>query len=762
MRTHFKEKNMKMSKRIFIVLLTLAVLATSFALFASADSVPVSGLDCDSLLAYFEEEVIFGYDFGSETDYSESVMLEKPEKITQGFVSDQDAPGGGYLEFNISNTAPRNVKSFYFNWNSEEGIDSFYLDTVLSADKGGTNYPKIRLLVDGETFTKVTEGSTAGVCILTLDYQNGVVTYASGVDGATADVEYALTLGAWYSVSLDYSAEQGSATAVITNVADSSDTVTVSDIYLPFDVVKNVRLGVHKQMSDGIVLKLASLCSASGINRLNVFDRQKGIEDEILSIYAAYTSPDLSIDDKLSVCDAIKKVIGYGFVSENADVNAAISDIQLGSINLYANALADSLDDFGTLDSYYAKRAAVDSGLEYAAILESTDLSPASEEALAVIMGNIDAIREANEYLGQVETDSLAYIAIISELEGVVDTTEDYAVLSGYYDSVAALEVDSTYDGVAEVAHLYEALVGKLEDIKYEAETFIAELDRLADTERDFMDRYYDYLDFKDNVYDNETYPGVTEALAKYNDVVLPDILLNVSYAENFITYVERADFATYISAKEENIRLADANAELCHPDYPGVAEAKVLREEVVEYIAVQKANAGLYIEAVNALDGLSGDALLKGIKEAQTLKKTGEVLGVDGVSEANIKLNQIIAEIEQKERYSKYFISLVDSLDYVYKAEDVYNILVEAKRAEAKADQTYAGVSEASVDLEVAIEAYNEGVYFVNDEFITANVAAIDTVGIGDTANSVADNVIAIIQTVLYEEDEDEDEDEK
>ena len=753
---------MKMSKRIFIVLLTFAVLVSSFALYAFADSEPVSGVNCDGLLAYYEEEAIFNYDFGEgNVDYAESVMLENPTRITQGFISDAAAPGGGYLEFAIGNTPPKNIKSFYFNWNSETGVDSFYFDTTVSADKVGNNYPKLRLVIDGDVFTAVSSGNTVGANILTLDFQNGVITYISGVEEdayVTADVEYALTLGAWYTVSFDYDFAKGSAVAVVTNVADAADTVTVSDVYLPFEAVKNVRFGVHKNASDGTVLKFASISAATGTNRFNLSDKQQGLEDAILEIYSSYTSPEISIDDKLLICDAVDNVLGYGFVTDNAEVNVAINDIKLGSINLYANALRDALSKLGTLDNYDSKRAAVDIALEYVAILEDTDLSPVAPEDLAVINSNMQAAYDADELLNDVEADSLAFIELFTGAEADAKS-EDYSLLTGYCDAVVVLDVDVTYDGVADVYVIYTAMLDKMDDIKYEADCFMADLDHLANTERDFMDRYYHYLEFKDNVYTNETYPGITEALAKYNNVVLPDILANIDYAEKYVTHIERANFASYISAKEENIKIADQYAELCHPDFPGVKEAKELRLEVLEYIEAQKALAQAYIDAVKALSSLSGNELTKGIENAQKLQKTGNVLGVDGVTEANMTLNQIISDINLKTRYSEYFITLVDSLNYVYKAEEMYDIIIEALHAEKKADQTYPGVSEASVDLEAAIEDYNYRVSYCNDEFATANLAAADTVGIGETANSVADNVIAIVQTVVYEDDEEDEE---
>ena len=761
MRARNKEKNMKITKRFFIVMLALAVLASSFALTAFAAEETSNGVNCDSLLAYFEEEIIFGYDFAEgELGYSDSLMLGRADSVTQSFVSDDSVVGGRYLELAIGNSGPK-VKSAYFNWNSEQGVDEFYFDTVLSADKNGANGAKYVIVVNDKEFTSVGEGSTAGLSLVTLNFADGVVTYVSGMetdeDGKvtylTGNAEYALTEGAWYAVSFDYDAQNG-VKLVVTNVADAEDTVTVEDIYLPFETVKNIRFGVHKEQSEGVVLKLASVCAATGSARFNVSNHQKGVENEILKIYESYTSPDISIDDKLGVCDVINAVLGHGFTTTNAAVNAAIKDIKLGSINLYANALADSLAVFNAPGTYYAKREAIDAGLEYASVLEKTDLSPASAAELAVILSNISAVRSADVTLTNVETNSLSYIALLSELGDGLNSG-DYQLLLSYYDAATALNPDLTYEGVADVNAIYLAIADKMEEIELEAEAFIADLDHLGNTERDFMDRYYHYLQFKDNVYENETYPGITEALNKYNNVVLPEILENIGYAENFILYVEKADFSTYISAKEENIRIADGYEKLCHPDFPGVAEAKALRVEVLAFIQLQKENANKYIEAVKALSTLTGNDLLAGIENAKELQKTGNVLGVDGVTDANMKLEQISSSKEIKESYSKYFITLVQSLESLETAEEIYSVLAEAKRAEGKADQTFPGVSEASVDLDTYITGYNDSVYFTNIEFVYATNVAANTAGIGTISNSVADYVIGLIPR-LSEDEED------
>ena len=773
---------MKMSKRIFIVLLTFAVMISSFAIFASASEDTAVTIDnYNYVLEYYEEPVIFGFDIAEgNSDYADALIMSNPGRVTHSVVADDTAPTGSYLNLQITSGRPWKEENVYFSWNNESGVDEFYFDVTLSGGcvaDGTSNYPKYRLTVGEEALAGVSEAHSTGISLLVLDFKYGQLSYLSGVDAEGAPIttltDYVISPDAWYDVTLDYDAVSGVCTVVVTNTADAEDTVTISDVYTPYELVKNVRFGVNKTdttvtddpakptkdlRSNGNVWKIASISAAGGSARRNLADTQQGVEDAILEIYALYTSEGVSIDDKIGLCNVTNTILGYGFTSDNEEVNAAIADLKFGSVTLYSDEIAEYVDLLGTLNDYYEKKACVEEATVYADILSDMDLSPVGEENMAKIEADIATVYAAGEALIKAEQDSLAYIELLCEAEEDSLST-DYQLLLEYYTAAEALEPDLTYEGVAEVHVYYLNIVSGMEDISYQAEAFVATVDYLANESVDFMKRYNRYLNVKDIIYDNETYPGMTETLARYNDEVVPAILYEASLSENFVKLIESADYAKYISAKEEYIAKADEYIELCHPDFPGVSDAKELRLEILEHIAEQKQNAKNYIDAVNALDSLSGSALLTGITNAQKLQTLGNVLGVPGVTEANIKLNQIVSSIELREKYNEYFITAVESLNYLYKLSDMYAKIVEAKAAELQTDPSYPGVSEASSDLEFFIESYNSIVEAVNADFVTANLVAADTVGIGETSNVVADNVIALIQTFFYEEEDDDEE---
>jgi hypothetical protein len=192
---------------------------------------------------------------------------------------------------------------------------------------------------------------------------------------------------------------------------------------------------------------------------------------------------------------------------------------------------------------------------------------------------------------------------------------------------------------------------------------------------------------------------------------------------------------------------------DICQPEFEGVAEAKVLYEQVQLYINQKLADATAYINAVNALDSLSGSALTAAIKNAESLQEAGNVLGVDGVTEANIKLNQIIASIELREKYCVYFLNLVAALDKADDATETFEILADAREAEAMADKSYAGVADASAKLAKAIADFNAQVEAINAEFEKANDVAANTCGVGGNAKTVSAHVVALVKKFFDEE---------
>ncbi len=767
---------MKMSKRIIIVVLTMAVIFSAFAFTASAEQVTIDNYD--HVLDYFTEKTVFSYDFaGENSDYTQSLLTPVSTRITHALVDDASAPGGKYFETRIVYPSIGNGgnNSVFMNWNDEEGIDDFYLDVTLSAGKGEQTsaskipyFPRYRVVVGGETFTDVNNANAAkDISIATLDFRAGdangenvntgigrfsylqkvvnesrdpatgelVVTYTS----KTATTSYEINAENWYTLSITYNVKEQAASITVTNVNDPADTITVTDGYIPLNVVKNIRVGVYgtdTQFSGGNILKIASLDAAGGTVRRNLVDRDAGIDAAILDMYGIFES-DIPISDKIGLCDIVNKIVlDYGYISADDEVNNAINELRYGGINLYADEVADFLDYYSSLATYSDKREALDKNLPYADILEGMDLSLLGDSnAVSAIENNIDKIRAADRALKDTEQQSLAFINALAGAEAVHESN-DYNELIGYYNAASAYSPDLTYEGVEDVNVYYAAISDKLASMKVEADKFITKVNTASNENNSFIVRYETYLAIDTNV--NITYPGIQEALDVYNMTVKPYFDKQIEISNSFISYVSKADYADYISAKQDNLDKAIEYMELAPADFPGVAEAKILYDDIQYYIDVQKKNANAYIDSVNALIGLTGYDLEAAVYVAQQLKDAGNVLGVDGVTEANVLLDTVIASIDLPDKYSSHFIRLVNSIDSAESIDARYALIIEARNAEKDATKSNKRVKEASAKLSAVIEAYNLEVSKINSSFSSANGVAVNTIGKGSAESDI------------------------
>ncbi len=734
---------MKMSKRIITVILTLAVLITGIALSASAEEVTVDNYS--NVLDYYEEPAIFAFDFSNEgVSYESSLMMTNTARIAKAIVTDANAPGGKYLSLTVSGAPSFGRDNLYFNWNSaaDSSVDDFYFDATISADKATTgaqkNYPLIKLIVGDAALDDVANGKSAGVSIASFNFRAGkTFSYLQSTlqeDGTYAGKEcvtsFVTNPAKWYDISVTYSAAEGKCSITITDTADASNTITVDDVFVPVADVKNVRLGVHGNdggNSNGAILMVSKLLAAGGTVRRDLLTPQQSLENYVLKMCEIFNDDSLTIEQRLDICTVLNKMISYGFTSETEEVNAAVSELRNGGILLYSNELDACMASYASLSDYYEKRALVDANLPYADILDSMDISILDSNKQEEVRKVVSDVYDADLTLKKAETDSLALIEALKDIGDDI-SSKDYSVLKGYYEAVKDLTPDATYEGVGDLYNIFNTLVAKVEQIELDGDTFISLVNSINDPDKTFIAKYDIYVILKDSVFTNETYPGVTEALAVYNNDIVPYMELNIGYATNFVNYVAKADYAVYVSAKEENLDLAESFMNLADPDFAGVAEAKAKYNEIRTFITAEKAKAEAYVNAVAALDGLDGDALVKAIETALSLQKDGNVLGVDGVTEANIKLNRLVSSRELADKYCEYFIRVVNSIAGAETLSERRALIHEAQLAEGKTNASYSGVSAASDRLEKEISAFNRIIDDVNAQFENVMAAAVNT----------------------------------
>ena len=749
-----------MTRRIFIALMIVSLTVSSLAVFASAAETPAQ--DYANVLEYYEEQSLIDYDFSVDSEYS--ALLTNSARSAQyvhSIVADAAAPGGKYLSLAIKERSGRSAYTdshAYFAWTSSEAIDDFNIDMTVSGEKYNSsatendeNLPRIIIVVGDAQFTNIANAKTAGVTIAAVDYKSGYFSYLK--DATTEYVtSYRIEAGNWYNVSLTYDVDNG-VSITIYNCADPENSLTVTDGYVPYASVKDIRVGAHGEdngSARGSLVKYADVRILGGVYHREIANMQADIEEKILGMYDLFRDNDVSVEDKIVLCEIVSKLNGYGFTTDNEDVLTALDALGIGVVGLYNSKIEEFIATLDTLTTFEEKKAYVDLTSGYADALAELDLTDVSAELVARTEKNLADFKAAKDEFLSSEGDSARFITLV---ESVKDhDLNDYNVVKADLVIFEGCNPDLTYEGVADAYKHYTKIVEAEYTIRTSAESFIAAVEAANDDSLDFNARAVAYKTITELYFDNETYPGVTEAIAGYN-AVRDYMNLEISNAENFVKYVNRADYASYISAKQENLNIAKNYMDICQPDFAGVAEAKVLYAQIQAYIDEQIANANAYINAVNALDSLTGAALVNGINNAQSLQIAGNVLGVDGVTEANIKLNQVIAAIELAERYNIHFLNLVNSLDSAKDAAETYSILAAAKDAEKNADKSNAEVDAACAKLSKAVIAFNDQVNAINAEFEKANDIAAYTCGVGENDIAVSGQVVALVKKLFDEE---------
>ena len=761
---------MKMTKRIFIALLILSIIVSLAAFAVSADE---SGVNYDYLLEYYEEPVLLDYTFTS--DVVPTLLVNSKDGITATYVDDENAPGGRYLSIAVppSNsfwedaTAKNNV---YFNANVQDApVDEFIVNMTVSGAKGtGENpqLPKIIISLADAHCENSDLGAFHGTTVVALDYRSGCFSYFKrGVDaegnarGTFTNTTFAISEGAWYNVSLVCDASENSASVTITNLADETDVYTADDVYIPYTAVNNIRVGAHG--TDGAsahnsVMNFASLYAFGGTYNRVPSALQSDIEAAMLEMYAEFTSDEVDLPTKEYISEVAGKIYSYGFTTEDEVVKPAYEEMAAGIASYCSSKLAYYADNYLKVPTYAEKREFVNEALVYVDYVNNLDSEKIPASIADALAANLNRVIALDDLLYDVAAESVALVAAVGKNMSI--NYDDYEAVKARLAQIGTYEnADPTYEGTKDAYTFYRALVTSKNTIERNGESFKENANTLMFSE-DFNERASAYLVCKshyDYFVENPTYEGISIALTYYN-FCKEDMNTQLTAVKDFITYVNRADYADYISAKQENLDVATTCMRILAPEtktYVGYDAALELYTLVKAEIEEQIKNAKLYVDAVNALKTLTGDALTAGIAKALELQKNGNVLGAEGVSDANIELDKIVSKIELSVKYSDYFIGLVSAIEKATTTEELYKALKAAKKAEKDADPEYQSVKEASAKLAAAIDDYNNKVALANAEFAKANEVAANTCGIGKDVTPVADRVIALIKKFFDEE---------
>lgn len=777
---------MKKSLRAVVGVLVVALLVSCIAFSAMATTKEYTVENYAEILEYYEEPVIFSLDFESleEGAYTENIHNAVPASQLTAIASDAD---GKYLKLPFGSTA-RKVGNMFLNWNAPAGaIDDFFFNFTVS----GTGVVKV--YVNNEIQEGTSSADLGGTELVSVDFKNGAVSYygiketdpeTGAVTMGQVDLGFAVSADVKYKVEMIYKPSYNSYSLKITNVADEEDYAEVTKVPADIKDTLNVRIGCHKASAPtGSVINIHDIDAYGGSFIRDTEKKQPETEAAILKMAELFADEQVSVEEKLKIATvASKLVLTYGVTSEEEDVVAAANSLVTGGITIFAEQLDACLAAAVDTATYDERVANVEKYKLYVTLIPENFEELVDENTAEAVSATLVAFDNEVEALANYKINSDAFIA---GLEGLDAESTDYAHLSSYYDAVAEYypSVYGNYEGIADALAAFRIVSNKINVFRENVAAFVANSLIAADTDNGFGERYAAYVVAKENLLTEESFPGVStffaedgttydEAFEAFGGVyagiseVIEDkngdektyegIEALIALCSAYIDNVNSASAALYVKAQVGFLAIADelgVRLEALIPDYdefPGFVEAQELENEILKQVEDKTAAAQAYVDAVAALEGLEGDALLAAIEEVKVLQAEGDILGIDGVdvAGANIIFSNITAVIELELGYKNQFIAIVESLSEVQTLEEYYNVLTEAKAAEASTTDEYADVAVAMETLAQQIEYYNAMVDAINGGFDAMVAFAAELSATVD--NEMAAKVVELIETLI------------
>ena len=460
---------------------------------------------------------------------------------------------------------------------------------------------------------------------------------------------------------------------------------------------------------------------------------------------------------------------------EKEDLQAALDEIKENrktaenalsayKIALYKNSNAETrVQTLGeALDAILS--AFEDSSEEYSANIEKIALN---EEGLATIRECFRVYETELESINALKTDSMEFVEYMKKFKDGFETNgRNFVYLSSACGQLASyVNRDNSYlysEDVFSYYEDYEKLVALVNEVTEKVNLFKAAVAVTEEEGVDF-DRLFNegYLAAKaiygdGNIHDDideDTIPGFREAETKLLEIekYLSDV---IEASENFIKVVDAIKYNTILANKKlalEEAKLLLAGDENIKETYPLVPEAIAELDAIEKEIAELEKAAADYIESVNAIAGKKNFNDKKAaVEKAIKLQAKGNVIGIEGVAEANNALENYKTEIELIEGYSKAFIEAVGKLDNdELTLAERRALIVTAEAVRNSAAATYNGVSAAMSALDDYKAEYVASVQEINDEF-NASVVSVASAASSVINQSRFNNVIAILKKIF------------
>lgn len=803
---------MKIVKRTLIGILAVAILVSGMLMSISAEHKLESYGD---ILKYYDpatSQLYANEDFGGD-DYDGLVVLdelaeehtsvcvtgdEKSLKVTLGHILNTQAMTGAKYAVDVAEGRSDLVIRFSFSASHTElyGAECTSCLASYSLAKGEAAPESCPICSEPMRFVSsrppvfnlyINEGlatNSVGASLIRFDFRHGKAFYCNGpeyveIEGLT------LTEDTLYTVDVAYLSNTYSATvkAVVDNAAV---TYTVTDAIAPYLSVQGLALGFgFADDNRGASFSVDDVFVQAGAEDLVTgVDLAALTDDAMTKINDVLAGSTSTMEDKNAAIAVFDKLmVDYRDILEVKETTAdTISSINANILLVYSDVLDECVNAIDPSSAYQKRLDNITSCEKVASRVEAlllagyensdatTDLAAYKAEiaALDEIKSNseifLNTIKDLRSYMLEPSHPLYEYQA------ATFGTSKNVAIFHSYvYSELKAFTelvdsnytYDPTYPAAADAHSIYNTAKMRFTAMDKAYKLFVeavacAMTDHEVSPDITLADRLeaYTFAISDEGYFDNETCPGVTEALADL--ATLTEFEAIREFAIVFIDQVAAVSSAEYLPSKMELVAAAYQNYDAVNDAYPGVLDAKAELDSINADIENKKAAAAAYVAAVEELDmlvkldRLETEEFVERVTAALELQKTGNIPSLPGVSSANNTLNAYKTDQEYVSAIANKFIGLVNLIDDTSTLVARFDAIKAASAAERQlVDDSVEGVIEAKNKLLTSIGIFNSDVDRVNTCYQNVVSKAADLAGSANSFSDIFGRVINLIKSI-------------
>ena len=754
---------MKTARKFLVVLLSLALLVSAFAMVASAEETGAGetptapAKNYEEVLEYFEAGYFLNADFNDAATKEDAFA-----DATDEFVLAVDKVFK-YTDNKNGTASMQSMNPAYFDIIPEEST-SFGINARFSL--AANNSPYVSLVLHTGN-----RGDKSDKPINLFSISAGSITIYNDETGAYVTETVELPRATFFDVEFFFDASKTVNNCVLK--------VTVDGVDAPYEYVYSTGSYVYKTFgmeSKFITADYLEIYKGTFSRQLAGFENV--VADYIVSYAADYeTLKDSDPETAVRCLEIIGKILlTYNFdTAKVTDETVRNNVVAVGSNaikvvgNKYVEIYKAACDAINTEAAYNDRLDHVNSAAVYNDFLKKAEngIYAVTLETSYDDIAAMHAVYEAEiAALEQIKADTIeaytaisaipdVYLANFKDLKNAYAVISEKAVCPTFYDDVYTVEViEAAVKAGAVIISEYERLDAKLA-------LFVENAGIAADESKQFADRYAAYLIAKENYFTDSSCneflaEGVTIEVLLASYEAVNTVMVAVSdYAEAFIAKVDEAKLTLSYSVRQEAVAKASTYIETVERQYPGVSESIATYEALLQDIEDRIKATEDYIKAAIAIQSADTiEAKKAAIATAKALAVNGSDVSVDvtyegvTVKDANIILSNEESVIVLAETKITNYVAAVNAISAKYDLAERRAAIVRALELKENVDPSVAAVSSANASLDAYIASYNADVTAANDTVANAAEVTLSVLS-GTIPTQQVAQIVAIIKKV-------------